>query len=205
MKSGHLKAFVDFLYHGEANIYQEDLDSFLALAEELKLKGLTGESGDSELEEMKPDIIKKLSTNAPKQIRSELKIIMPLHKFEKESLTTIHSEVGTTTALMSQNETLSGVLQELNEKVKSMYSLSKQDGKGYYTCHVCGKKVSSNCPSNMREHIEANHIKGVSLPCNLCEKTFRSRKALRMHKSSTHKYDDQLLLQDKKCSPASHA
>ena len=32
---------VDFLYHGEANVCQENLDSFLALAEELKLKGLS--------------------------------------------------------------------------------------------------------------------------------------------------------------------
>ena len=37
-----LVAILKFIYHGEANIYQENLDSFLTLAEELKLKGLTG-------------------------------------------------------------------------------------------------------------------------------------------------------------------
>ena len=37
-----LVAIVDFLYYGEANVHQENLDSFLAVAEELKLKGLTG-------------------------------------------------------------------------------------------------------------------------------------------------------------------
>ena len=42
MKSDDLKAIVDFLYFGEANIYQEHLDSFLAIAEELQLKGLEG-------------------------------------------------------------------------------------------------------------------------------------------------------------------
>ena len=40
IKSKDLVAVVDFIYHGEANIYQEDLDGFLALAEELLLKGL---------------------------------------------------------------------------------------------------------------------------------------------------------------------
>ena len=40
MKARELVAIVDFIYHGEANIYQEDLDGFLALAEELQLKGL---------------------------------------------------------------------------------------------------------------------------------------------------------------------
>ena len=33
---------MDFLYFGEANVYQENLNSFLAIAEELHLKGMTG-------------------------------------------------------------------------------------------------------------------------------------------------------------------
>merc|ERR1712129_340907 len=40
LKSEDLLAMIDFLYFGEANIYQENLDSFLAVAEELQLKGL---------------------------------------------------------------------------------------------------------------------------------------------------------------------
>ena len=42
-----LLAMVDFLYLGEANIFQENLDSFLAIAEELKLKGLMGHKDDA--------------------------------------------------------------------------------------------------------------------------------------------------------------
>ena len=34
--SENLTAIVDFLYHGEANLRQENLESFFALAEELK-------------------------------------------------------------------------------------------------------------------------------------------------------------------------
>ena len=40
VKAKDLVAIVDFIYHGEANIFQEDLDGFLALADELQLKGL---------------------------------------------------------------------------------------------------------------------------------------------------------------------
>ena len=43
IKPEDLHAILDFLYCGEANIFQENLDSFLALAEELKLKGLMGQ------------------------------------------------------------------------------------------------------------------------------------------------------------------
>ena len=39
-----LVAIVDFLYCGEANIFQQDLDSFLDLAEDLKLEGMTGQA-----------------------------------------------------------------------------------------------------------------------------------------------------------------
>ena len=39
--SKDLMSILDFLYFGEANVYQENLDSFLAIAEEIQLKGLT--------------------------------------------------------------------------------------------------------------------------------------------------------------------
>ena len=39
---------MDFLYCGEANVYQENLDSFLAIAEELQLRGLMGKGEDAE-------------------------------------------------------------------------------------------------------------------------------------------------------------
>ena len=46
----NLMAMVDFFYHGETNVYQENLDSFLVLAEELQLKGLRGNQTESKAE-----------------------------------------------------------------------------------------------------------------------------------------------------------
>ena len=61
LKSNDMLAILDFLYLGEANIFQESLDSFLALAEELQLKGLTGGSGYDKQEErsMKKEVPNK--------------------------------------------------------------------------------------------------------------------------------------------------
>merc|ERR1719222_657979 len=42
MKFCDLTAIVDFIYLGQANVFQEQLENFLALAEELELKGLNG-------------------------------------------------------------------------------------------------------------------------------------------------------------------
>ena len=40
LKAKDMMPVVDFIYHGEVNIFQEDLDNFLALADCVKLKGL---------------------------------------------------------------------------------------------------------------------------------------------------------------------
>ena len=48
----NLLAMADFFYHGEANVYQENLDSFLVLAEELQLKGLRGNQTETETQNL---------------------------------------------------------------------------------------------------------------------------------------------------------
>ena len=74
-------------------------------------------------------------------------------------------------------------LQELDEKVKSMmetsHNLIASGERKAKICKVCGKEGHSMA---IRDHIEAHHLEGVSLPCNVCEKTFRSRMILRKHK-----------------------
>ena len=40
MKSEDLVTIVDFIYNGETNVCSENIDAFLALAEELQIKGL---------------------------------------------------------------------------------------------------------------------------------------------------------------------
>ena len=42
VKSGDLLPILDFLYKGEARVLSENLESFLAIADELKMKGLAG-------------------------------------------------------------------------------------------------------------------------------------------------------------------
>jgi len=44
--STQLSLILDFMYYGEANVAQEDLDPFLALAEELQVRGLTKQNSN---------------------------------------------------------------------------------------------------------------------------------------------------------------
>ena len=49
VKLNNLQSVLDFIYRGEANVAHEELNSFLAVAEELKVKGLTGIQSSKEL------------------------------------------------------------------------------------------------------------------------------------------------------------
>ena len=74
-----------------------------------------------------------------------------------------------------------GNLQDLEEKTNSMMektSTISPSGKALLRsrCKVCGKEGSH--ANDLRKHIEAKHLEGVSLPCDICGKTFRCRISL---------------------------
>ena len=50
-QSRDFASILDLLYFGEANVNQEDLDSFFAIAEEIKLEGLPGTTSSDVLQE----------------------------------------------------------------------------------------------------------------------------------------------------------
>ena len=82
-------------------------------------------------------------------------------------------------------------VKDLDEKVKSMMFLGKNKipmggkMKSASVCKVCGKEAGH---SAIRDHIEANHLEGISIPCNICKKDLKSRKTLRKHNIIFHKY-----------------
>jgi len=65
VKYTDLQSVLNFMYHGEVNVAQEELNSFLAVAEELRVKGLTQNNQQSAM--AKP----KQSFSAPKSPPSQ--------------------------------------------------------------------------------------------------------------------------------------
>ena len=114
LNSENLLAIIDFLYCGEANVKQENLDSFLALAEELQLKGLMGK-GDENVENPVYERPEHKMTNPGTKL--PLKNI-PLSPTTFQSRQKTHwTETTNTVALSTQ---VSGDLEELEERVQSM-------------------------------------------------------------------------------------
>ena len=179
MKSEDLVAIIDFLYCGEANIFQENLDSFLAIAEELQLKGLMGKTNDDD----------QIVPQKPRKIpifKNESKI----PTFPESSGPIVENQIAeydTTVGTVEQKSHFSGDMQELDKKINSMMvKTSNKSARGQllYMCTLCGKESEL---TQLKNHIEANHLEGISVPCKQCEKVFRSRPSLANHLYLYHK------------------
>ena len=177
MKSVDMVAILDFIYCGEANVHQENLDSVLAIAEELQLKGLVGTGNNDKVEQ--EEILKKKIVFKTESYVSEF-----YEPFQTDPSTQI-VEHDTAVEISAQATDL----KELDNKLNSM--MAKTSGKStcgniLYRCTSCGKEERI---SNLRKHIEANHLAGYSIPCKQCKKTFRSRDSLATHKHVYHKHN----------------
>ena len=184
IKSSDLVALVDFLYLGEANIFQEQLQSFLALAEEFELKELTENFGESMNEfakrEEKNETLQSTSiyntkyNSWSKQQISQRYFTQP----DEKSLTDIKKET----------KVSSGRVDPVNAKAKQavyigpgtmakIQSMVERVEEGY-SCTVCD--YTSKRKSHIMEHVE-KHIEGLEYPCNFCNKVWRSSHSFRDH------------------------
>ena len=169
ISSEDLEAVINFLYNGEANISQENLDSFLAIAQELQLKGLVGQNTvDAKenhfTEERKPNDIGEVNNFNENQNRAA----------DGEE-----NGVDRSSSVYNLED-----VRKLDLEVRSKMEKSKSKSKSsLHICKVCGKEGQT---TSIKNHIEANHMEGVSIPCNHCSKICRSRNAMWMHKKRAH-------------------
>ena len=185
VKSEILLVIIDFLYFGETNIFQEDLDSFLAIAEELQLKGLMGSKNN---EMMPEEGHKTIGIKRENPLQSKEASILKSPGFADPSVNEQREaqKYDTFTGTVALATESSVDLQDLDAKVNSMMekTLGKNNhGQPLYRCKVCGKEAKSG---NLKVHIESNHVEEISIPCSLCQHNSRSRQGLAQHKIKYH-------------------
>ena len=174
-KSRDLYMVMDYIYQGEVQILQTELDQFLTVAQQLKIEGLIGGDNDSD------------GTNADEYI--------------KEDIETSHTQQETVVDNVEDNDKYNAPKKRVPRADRSVAVVSKASnmeakaavddlvGKtdNGWMCKPCGKTTSNRktALSDLRRHAEI-HIEGLSFDCQLCDKTFRSRNSFNSHKSRHH-------------------
>ena len=102
-------------------------------------------------------------------------------------------EENSSIAVAIPKQEFSGDFTELDQQIQTLtgrgenmveYGRIKKRMNEVFVCQVCGKESGQKI--HMKDHIEANHLEGIYIPCKFCEKTFRSRKSFRHHNSYFH-------------------
>ena len=172
VNAANLGFVLDYIYHGEINIYQDQLDTFLETAQKLKIAGLqSNEQGlESKFEAQENDFYEEQEF-VPSDRGS---VAPPPLLSTNKSLANVKTNVVANFSLDTQDK------HEIDMKVKEL--ITKENG--MFKCNSCGK-VGGDI-RNMQRHVET-HIDGLAYPCQLCGKTFRSKNLFSNHRSRFHK------------------
>jgi len=165
----NLQFIIDYVYEGEVQLFQDQLDSFLNAAQKLQIDGL--------LENQKKD------PDDPKIENVQLD-----NEEEEEEDDKSNFRISRT---INQNQTrrietlvdVSGYDQDEVDKKISEILIDEDD---HLKCTLCGRMSMTKDGRNMRWHVET-HLEGLSYLCQLCNNTFRNRKSLKNHKARVHK------------------
>ena len=163
------------MYNGEANILQENLNSFFTLAQRLKVSGLLQKDntdsqtqGETKAEEI-VEIEESFQYDSDKPLNTN-------KSFHNKKPMNSHPEQAIKTVSLT-----SGDQEEIDRKVDEHIETCSD---GTLKCKFCGK-VGKDL-RDFRNHVET-HLDGISYQCQFCDKTFRTRKSSMLHKSRKHK------------------
>ena len=175
ISSRNLEFIMDYIYKGEVQIYQEQLDDFLEIAQKLKIAGLintnpSDEKVKTEINSPTEDLQEMMTINTPKEQKK--------NQYKTQNLSNFVVEESSYPVEKSKLPSIDTT--DLDLKIKEMI----MENNGLFVCSVCGKSASTR--QNLGKHIET-HIDGLSFSCQYCNKSFRSRNSLQRHESQQHK------------------
>ena len=173
--SVNLDYILDYIYHGEVNLFQEQLDSFLESAQKLEIEGLIGPEGtaedtlhENEFYQEEENVIPSAQTKKKKKMNDNKEVIT-----RRQNRKPPNSDA-------SKIDVTSFTSEEIKERIKELY----QRIDGVSSCMVCD--YTSTYSSHVKKHVE-KHMDGLSYSCNLCNKEFRLIDSLSRHKSTIHR------------------
>ena len=192
-----LKNIMDYIYNGEVNIFQDGLDRFLGVAQRLKLEGLMG--NDDTGQEVHYDSAEDAAYSKEEENTASEKELRPdtdppyIHVAgNKTKIVNSHIVNGRQAwSTVKVDKIMVPISSEDVSEVKErVQQYIERDADGNVKCTICGKEGKGKNPGTARcvleKHIET-HLEGLSYPCQLCGKSFRSINAFGVHKTRFHR------------------
>ena len=159
---------LDYIYNGEVKINEDNLKSFLEIANRFKLEGLM----DQNLPEDTEDFIYQQETVDYAMVDvKDCKVSTPIKEDNKK--------MQARTISTFQTSMISDVFESMDELNQTIAENMSKGSDGMWSCSRC-PRVSKK-KDHMTEHVES-HLSGLLFQCQNCDKTSRSRQSLRHHK-----------------------
>ena len=194
LNSHDLRDVLDYVYEGEVKIEQDNLDKFLTVAKRLKLEGLIGgeaepPGNDGKYEPQDQGFKYESSHHVDgygyEENIEERNVVVP--DYDNRKIFHPKKQRNQNTGIIAMDGTDASEL--VREKTKEN-TITNPDGS--LTCNICQTVFTGVKKSwYMKSHMEV-HIDGISYPCQLCDKTFRSKNSFSKHKSVAHRYSFQV-------------
>ena len=163
VNSSELEHVLDYIYEGEVQLFQDNLDNFLNVAQKLKIKGLIGGNEENNEEKIRYE-------------EEEIKASSDGGEWQTESIDSGHENLPdhpkTNFRSMVRVNDLNS--DDTKERIEQLI-LQHVNG---WQCLQCGK--TSNKRDTIRRHVEI-HIDGLSYECPKCFQTFNTKSNLYSH------------------------
>ena len=204
--SQDLVSLLDYVYTGEARVLADNVNRFIVVANELKIKGLAEElengdnkkNSDKEIKNEKSatfEAMKKDTKSSVKEAQEDSTSSMSVEeddiKLMEESIKSInedmdYSNINHDNKDVREEEDTSDVDKNSvlkREIMKRIEKVSNVEGK-LWRCTECGK--TSKRRDNLGLHVET-HLEGFTHSCMFCEKTCKTRNTMQLHMHNMHR------------------
>ena len=187
VKYSDLKNLLTFIYQGEVSIAEEDLNRFLTVAEDLKIKGLYEEK-NTDINSTRMDSSSKVQKNNYKRKEEDLYKTIMENQDLLEAKTERINNFAVAKSLVPINEEKPFPCTKCDKKFISLSNLNahmKSLHEGIrYSCDKCEYKATQKV--SLKVHIKSIH-EGVRYPCGQCQFIGTQRANLYTHVKNVHK------------------
>ena len=157
-------SLVQFMYHGSANVAPEDLNAFMAAAEDLQIKGLAKGTYD------------QIAETHSLHLQPELDI-----KADAEAAFSANYGPGPSVSTRYQD-----VMTEKEEEEEEQPPQGIVKGSEGYICMQCGRKFKIKYRSSAYRHYRNLHMPVKEAKCHVCDKTFKNAYKRNDHRTRRH-------------------